>query len=197
MYEEASVDDLVQIFAETVVRYKQQPVYIQTVRANKRLKVLQLDTMSVLDDIPVSDANFDFAPVPLGFCNHKENAFYLSREPRRQYKQGLNPKNLNVYQILPVPRDVVQEIAMCKGRSLSHCIQGLYPDLKQAIKCVLEKDYKSIAFDRRWAIDENLSLYFKRNKVGVIDADDHKPTFTRPFTYLKEVFNARISSTTN
>lgn len=192
MYEHASAEDLVQIFSDTVVMYRKKPVYITKVDFNKGLTVYALEDMKTkLGNINVEDPDFDFTPVPLGFCNHDKDAFYLQRAPRRQYKQGLCKGNMVATGITPnASKEGGMSIVTAKVRSLAHCIEGRYPTVASAIKMVVEGGCRSAAFSRKLAIDDNLLVYYKTDKIGVMDEDSQKISFLRNMKHLKGVVHA-------
>lgn len=192
MYELASADDLVQIFADTVVLYQKKPVYVNRVGADRTLRIYSLEDMKTkLGDVDVENEELDFTPVPLGFCNHDKDAFYVQRLPKRQYKQGLCKANMVVSAITGnASREGANSIVTAKVRSLAHCIEGRYPSIASAISSIVEGGCRSVAFCRTFALDENLFVYYKSDKVGVMNEDTQKVSFLRNMKHLQEVFRA-------
>ena len=190
MYEEASTEDLITIFTDTVVRYQQRPVYVHGINEGKKLLIYDLEDLKIkVGTLPVNDKGFDFTPVPLGFCNHNKDALFLQRTPKRQYKQGLCKTNLSVSYLT---HDAVMDGAakIIRTRSLAHCIEGRYPSLMNAIKLITDEGYRSVAFARKLAVDENLNLFFKQEKVGMVNEIDGKFILNRTKKYLERVLYA-------
>lgn len=192
MYEHASAEDLIQIFTDTVVLYRKKPVYVNKVDFDKGLIVYDLEDMKTkVGNINVEDPDFDFTPVPLGFCNHNKDALYVQRIPKRQYKQGLCKGNISALGITAdASREGINSILTGKVRSLAHCIKGNYPSITSAIKMVVEGGCRSAAFARKLAIDENLSVYYKLDKIGVMDEETQKISFLRNMKHLKGIVHA-------
>lgn len=42
----------------------------------------------------LTDEKFSFAPIPIGYVGNRENLTFLSRNPSRQWKQGISPNSL-------------------------------------------------------------------------------------------------------
>lgn len=193
MYEEASVEDLVAIFSETVVLYQKKPVFISSVNADKCFNTYSLENMKEkVGVLSVTDKDFDFLPVPLGFCNHNKDALFLQRIPKRQYKQGLCKTNLKVNTITDdADGDGIKQLQGIKVRSLSHCIGGLYPTLENAISLIVKEGYRSVAFARKLAIDTDLALFYTDYKVGMVDETTGKFSINRTMKHLERVVHAR------
>lgn len=118
-------------------------------------------------------------PVPLGYVNLKNEAVFISRIPRRRWKQGLN-------------REVVSAIVpdmFLKSRALGNCILNRYPPLEQVILLVKTHQVISCSFNREWAIGSGVlapNLMFRGKAVGIWTEEG--PKLSPPFEYLIESF---------
>jgi hypothetical protein len=125
----------------------------------------------------ISSKKFDLAPFPMGFMNYKGSAYYCSRLPRRQQRQGLSNGTFQAMPVgnrgLPVLRleDVIYQ------EDFYNCIKGKYPPFDEACKRIALGAEASVAFHRSFALirDEELSelvyLYHKKDKVGFLLGD--------------------------
>lgn len=191
-YEEAGLDDLNTLFLQTVIRYKKQPVYVKAITNNRELVLQALENVKEkFPEISLTDSDLDFTPVPLGFANYNGNAFYLSRIPSRQYKQGLASNNLVVDCLTEGNKTALasKELKKVCNRSISSCILGKYPSLQQALKLITEGAL-SVAFHRQFAVDEDWNILYKTESVGSVNGDTGEVWFKRTKGYLKGVLNA-------
>lgn len=192
MYEDVEYKDLVQIFAESVIRWNKTPVYVKAVN---RLNELVLQELGNKKEIitKVSDELLDFTPVPLGMCNEGKDAFYLTRIPYRQYKQGVCKQSLRIKFISKNYDELAADkLLTMKSQGLKECINGDYPTLQNAIEKIRgDEGVKAIAFSRQFALDGDFNIFFKTERVGIYDADANQFVLSRKNTYLEGLLNAR------
>ncbi|HET8689266.1 MAG TPA: hypothetical protein VFM18_21860 [Methanosarcina sp.] len=186
MFEEASVEDLKTIFVDSVIRYKNTPIYIYGVDHGKNLEY-QLLTKDQHGIVHISDKGLNFKPVELGMVNHGGYAAYIQRIPVRGYKQGLSSINIEVKKVHELPQKILTDLCKIKNSSLAKCIKGEYPSLQEAAVHLMEKDIDSLAFSRTFALDKDMWIYHKTSKVGLYDAERDKIIFSRGKSYLKEL----------
>lgn len=134
--------------------------------------------------------HLSLAPIPLGYVNCKERgspALYLSRVPKRRYKQGLNSGTLAVSgsQIREA-----QFLEMIFLYDLQGCIENKYPSLEECIRLAKVHDCTA-AFSRRWAVCPKklgryttLYLEYRSTRVGVIKGG--KVTLNDDYEFLAE-----------
>lgn len=199
MYEEASVDDLMTIFSDTVIRYQKKPVYVTGVSPMKNLLIIDLEDMKKKEqkEVSLSDPAFDFSPVPLGFCNHNNDAVFLQRIPKRQYKQGLSKNSLFVKEITDdVSVESLSTLKQAKGRSLAHCINGTYPSFTTVIKHILKGACRSMAFSRNLAVDSDGTLFYNDTEIGMVDLETQKIVLKRTAKHMERIVYACTSAPT-
>lgn len=188
MYEEASIEDLTTMLANSVIMYKKVPVYVKEILMNRELSAHYLGQKGE-EKISLSSPDLDFKPVPLGMCNHKGYAFYLTRRPGRQWSQGLTSKNIDVRELCA--GGSWADLLKLQNKSIHSCIVGEYPSMEGCITAMDKPDVFAMAFSREFAIDKNLSLYYRSEKVGMIDSDNGKIVLENHKKFLKEVLNAK------
>lgn len=194
MYEKASVDDLAQIFTDSVIVYDGEPVYVKSVSKDRELSVIPLNkpfTAANIKTVNIEDGKFNFTPVSLGFCNEGGDSFYVTRVPKRQYKQGLVKTSISAQYINEgYSNDGLRKVRGLVCCSMYSCIKGEYPSIETAIKSIDKKGTRSIAFSRNFSIDEEFNLYYKTDKVGMIDVYSGKYSFNKSKMFLKELLDA-------
>lgn len=162
--------------ADTIVRLKDEPVYVHGVRENWKVDITPLGK----GDSEV--CNFDqlnLEPVPLGFCNtRRAGAVYVSRLPRRDdWRQGLRQNTIKTFPVLGEP---------ISYEYLRQAIVGVQRPLLEAVQAA-EGTGKPIAFHRHWAVTESSKLQYKWDIVGVVKADG-AVSFKEEFAYLESRF---------
>lgn len=191
-YEEASLDDLTTILHNTVIRYRKKPVFVKEVDGRELWLTSLENPKEKANPVSLSDLEIDFTPVPLGFVNFNKYAYYITRVPSRQYKQGLSTGNIAIEAVEENHDTIfgIQTLQNVCNKSLAACILGRYPCLEQAIKDVVE-GAKSVAFSRQFAIDEHFDLLFKTERVGSVNGETGEVWFKRTKQHIKDVFYAR------
>lgn len=186
---------------DTIVRLDGKPVRVAEISERTgNCHAFPLD-----GSVPVS-TNVDalnLKPVPLGWCNTKYGATYLSRIPqRRDWRQGL--RNASIHSSMGnIPHSQPE---------LGNTIMGVYPTLKLVLKNLgspktaknpfadnpkLNRGPKVTngitAFSRHWAISKDGFLYYKSwtEKVGVYDGKNFK--LDPSFAYLNESLQEAIT----
>lgn len=127
-------------------------------------------------DVP----EFEAKCVPLGYYNNMNDgrAGYLVRNPTRHTAVGPSPYNV------VSPENVHYSI---ESPDMHCCIKAIHPTLEEATEAVVDKAlYKSLAFDREYAIEAIdrylLALKHKGTLIGV------KTKMTEPFKLIDRKF---------
>jgi hypothetical protein len=193
-----SLEDLRTIHKDTLVRYKGCLVYIVDFVSAKRVEILHLDTRKH-SIVQFNTQYFDFSPIRIGYVNYRGVALYITRSPIRQYKQGISPYNIkvslpnNIRLNTDYKKSMVQsafdEIKCLKDVALLLHIDGNYPSIEDAISSVIgSEDVVLKAFDKQFAIDSLLNLYYKTDKVGaVVTTNPVSFKFDKDKEYLREL----------
>jgi len=151
----------------TIARVKNTPAMIQKITDTKVqwVDLSEFNTNPVLRADPLED--LDINPVPLGYCNHKDSAVYLMREPiRRDWKQGLR------CQTLMALRDGEEiKSASIAYEDLAKTIIGDYPTFGKVFQTAVDKALPySVAWDRSFMVKHTLEIVYREEVViGKID----------------------------
>jgi len=160
-------DDIVRDFVGCVVMYQDKPVYINEVsRDCKTVIYTDLLTQNLArEDLDI--ARFLKPIARIGYFNIGRYAFFAQRTPIRKFYMGLNPRNVSVQHIIETgdaERHKAQQLAT---KEVAEALLNHYPTLKQALKqCVELKG--SCAFDKQFAVDYRMNVYYKTNPVGKV-----------------------------
>jgi len=188
MYEDILLEDLAIFINNSIIRWEGKPIYVENVGNKKELYFRYVEGEGFKTScVDLGDKNLDFTPVPLGMCNFDGSAYFLSRKTNRQWCQGLNGDNLTSFEVssrvYSNPLTLLKEM-----QSVSKTIVGEYPSIEEATHW-LDNGDKSVAFSRLFAIDKEFSLFYKKDKVGVLDKN-LSPIFFKSKYHLEEVFYA-------
>lgn len=189
MFEKTERKDIIQIFSDSLFLYKKEPVYVEAITGDNDLLVRNLNEKK---DFIVKVGEIELTPVPLGMCNQGRNAYYVSRNPIRQYKQGLSHDSISVSS--PCKNKSSTEIETIKrilNSNIRECILNIYPSIDESLELLDADKRDSVAFCRIFSIDKRLNLYYKTEKVGMIDIDNKKFIFNRDKLYLNRILNAK------
>lgn len=168
---EISYEDARTLFEGCVINYQGTPCKVTRINEElvARLRNIQNGRST---DVKVKVTEF-CNPLPrLGFMNHSSNGVaYVERKPVRRYQAGLNANNIRVgFPDIRYPdgADVVNRAVLgMECVEFSDMLLNQYPSFKEAIASVKEFG-GSVAFDRQFAIDEGLNIYWKIHRVGSI-----------------------------
>ncbi len=159
---------------ETICLYQGKPVYVQVDRDRlgdgHTLKAYKLDgRMRNPTRVDYRTEDFDYRAFPLGYMNSDRNAYYLTRVPARQQKQGLERRQLRGIPELPHME------GWFYGRDMEDCILGRYPSVPEALEKLDTYAVESIAVSRNVAIrmrsTGGTKLLYKGRTIGHRKAD--------------------------
>lgn len=168
---------------ETIVRLTNgKPIFIQSVLANKvYYNHLGEDEQRVCK---LSDLNIN--PVPLGYVNEGNNAFYLTRSPvREDWRQGLRSRTMRVVGALGGMGFDLDD------NSIAKTILGEYPSFKTALKNA--EAGAATAFSRNFAILPGRTLQYKgRFECGLIN--QFGPALHRNMFWVQEELEEELAA---
>lgn len=183
-------EDIPQLVKQSVILYKDQPVFVEAING----RILSLKNL-ITDKI--SEAVFSFkdfrAPSELGMVNIQKTCVYFWRKPMRQWSMGLTFGNSTWEYVSKKyePLDLYQFTDLMykfNNKEIANCIINNYPDIKQAVKTALEN--KSIvAFHRNFAVDGERNIYYKTHGVVGRVNRIHQVIFDEPCKYLEQLLN--------
>lgn len=187
MYDE--LDDVRMRLEGTMVLYGGQPVYVEGVDANNFLSCIDPFAMDEPPKrYPVTDEAFEFRDIPLGYTNYNgQVASYSSRTANRQYKQGLNARNVKLGAGFRGRFNEAENL-----RQVARLITG--SSLRTFQDCVENKRYRKLAFSRNFALGRDGQIFYREMPVGLYDermgAMFHKGLQILKLNFDEEVRNA-------
>jgi hypothetical protein len=157
----------------TIVRIKDEPVKVLDISPKGIATAYFLkDENEFFTDID----NLNLEPVPLGYINYKNQAYYLVRKPiREDWRQGLRVGNIafiGPQGFMEFPR-----------KELRDTILNQYPTFAQAVEAVAKQRKAKVAFSRVFAVSADKELLYKERVVGSFDK---LPQLSDKFRYLHE-----------
>lgn len=194
--------DIIQLFQGVLVRYKDSVIKVEDVMGDKRMMVFDLSTQRRKH----INFNLDELSAPIGrigFVNHGNWAFYVTRRPLRRYNAGLIKNNIKIDPVdCPNPARIntrvpAEEVSNLKLRTVLNSINGEYPSLAEALEKA--KDSNGVyAFDRQFAVTYDRNIYFRTQFVGLLPPRTTKKeriVFKQEFEHLDLLLNQDYEKT--
>lgn len=168
----ASLEDLKQMFLESVCMYKNKPYHITRISGGREATCRNLLTQRE-EVLPIDEEKWSAPTQRLGYCNIQDGVAYLSRIPIRRYKVGLSQENLKVvigkgFLFKNGANFITTYLQSLTSIELADCIMGKYPDVHKAYEMCRDGKQKVVAFDRQFAIDGRGRIFYKNKEVGFI-----------------------------
>lgn len=184
-----NMDDLRMMFDRTIVQYKGDPVYIESL-ASAGKKQYKAECYFIATGqrlwLPFNEQDFNLKPVRTGYVNIKGFALFIYRQPYRRYKQGLHVDNMKINDRVDIGNVEQYEVGrynhayeLLQGlrvKELYNTFKNIYPSLVDAME-QFEDGAHSVAFDRQFAVDKFFRIHFKGNIVGKVSPKTNKITF--------------------
>jgi hypothetical protein len=170
---EISLEDIHQMYVNSVVMYKNKPVYVKNVAPDgEALCIDMLAQQEVF--IPFSIKEFTAPTRRIGFVNVQGTVVWMSRNPVRKYKVGFFRENMNAHvpdaAHAPNPGGRVEareRVRRLHVKEVADAIMGKYPTLKQAITRV-DKYQGCVAFDKQFALNTDRRVLYRGRVVGAL-----------------------------
>ena len=184
-----SIDYARQRLDGTVIRINGEVVYL-SFRENWTYSVYNLSSKKE-KNVDIRKVPLDLNPIPLGYINHGNIAYYTSRRPVRRWKQGLSSDALDV-RFQKDGRNLGGMMAgtLLISSGLINCVDNVYPSIQESYIEIVEGGYNSSAFSRAFALSSSpvdhkvLDLLYKNIKVGYVNQKGVE--LETKFEYLKE-----------
>lgn len=173
MAEVISAEDARMMYQDTICEFNGSLVTVIGIDDDLKTLVRELST-SKLKNVKFSTDKFS-APVNgrLGYVNYGSVAAYYVRRPKRQYKNGLC--NRNVQLIRGEFEYTRQELDVVNGAiagtildaNFENCYRNIYPSFEEA-QVALQQGARLVAFDRQFALDSLGNVFYKGTKAGML-----------------------------
>lgn len=167
--QDISVRDLRTMYRSSLVMWKGIPVYVLDISDNYIFSVFCLKAQKT-KNLVWKPENFTAPTVRIGYVNLGTNCIYCHRVPSRRYKVGLSTENVKVIVTSHPINDSEYDIAhyitsRLRSPQLYKALVGDYPSIHEAFSDAVENK-GVVAFDKQFAVDFNMKIYFKGHKVG-------------------------------
>ena len=169
--DEILYDDMHTLYLGGVCMYKGIPVKVMNITRKEGKPMFELLYLELQKKGTVVFKMDDFGPPigRIGFVNHGNAAFYVTRRPSRQWAIGLKSSNVRVKCTQSIFLKGVdqfnREVSKMELKTLAHSMLGKYPKFEEALAQAIET--KGVyAFDRQFAIDHEKTIFYKTNPVG-------------------------------
>lgn len=175
-----STDDANMRLSRTIIRKAGIPIYVSEFTSPTDFRYYELlnREQGHTEEASLTDEDVDIKPVPLGYVNFQGQSHYLSRQPRRRYKQGLDVESLHAGRHCRDRRQVLF------SQSFIDTVMGNWPSFEECHQAVNRFSLTSLAFDREWAVGMEGRLLYKGDKVGSIG--EGVPSLKEQRFYLRE-----------
>lgn len=169
--DEILYDDLHTMYLGSVCMYKGEPVKVEQVfmRDKPTFTLLYL-ALGKHVDVKFSLKDFSAPVGRIGFVNHGNMAWYVTRRPSRQWSVGLKSGNVLIKSVNSMYRKVGservrQEVGKMGIKAVALALKGDYPKFEEALKLAVE--HRGVyAFDKQFAIDADKNIFYKTELVG-------------------------------
>ncbi len=180
-YEEAAYAD--NRLKGTIVRYKGEAVYINSINADNVVSFTKL-VSNQLGSCKTKE--LDINPVPLGYVNWSKKAWYVCRRPMRQdWKQGLRDNNICLYDGTKVSAIDLSIIA--------RTIDGLFPKFGEVKSQIANQNVQEMAFCRDFSMDVEKKIHFK-GKFTVGEFTGRRIRLYDDYDWLNELLEEEVLS---
>lgn len=185
----------------TLVKYDGDPVYITRVNMPEaddgkeiaRVFFRKLPYKNKDQEVRkyLSSRKFDLTPFKMGYFNHNKQAFFVSRNPVRQNKQGLSADTTILRDVRGKPCGDMSFALMTTSDGFVDMLNNKYPDFKDAVTMLDQKDNSSVALTQTFAFNidhdlEALVLMHKGTRCGLAMREDRALKIPKKFHFLRE-----------
>lgn len=199
---ELSINDVIQLYEGTLCKHKETFVKIEAVKSATVVSVFDLRTQR-RKDLPFKLEDFGAPLGRIGFVNHCNWAFYITRQPVRRYQVGASPNNIQIKcpgWENPAHHPLAQassEIKNLKLATIMDSLEGNYPTFNDALDKAVER--KGLyAFDKQFAISYDRNIFFRTEFVGILPPRTRKKeriVFQQRYEHLELLLNQDYEKT--
>ena len=143
------------------------------------------------ESVKYTDDKFVYKSPLLGYMQHGEHAYYVTRIPDRKQRQGLS------YEICTYKRhDGAPSLGMdtvLYSQGMADCIEGRYLNLKEAINKLIDHGFKTVPIHRHIAVGvvggRTIALYYRTKFIGTKNTSD---THFKLFDFVERPFLIKL-----
>ena len=192
-----SLEDVHQMYVDSVVLYEGKLVYVMEVAYNAQAELYV--AVERLEDGKRSDVVFDRAlfkaPNRIGYVNYADAAWFISRTPGRMFKIGLTQTNIKT---IATDAFIIRRAPRVNSKELQAAHDNIYPTLYKAWLTVKGEEAKCMAFDHQFAICNQRFIYFKGKRVGGIPKGNVRKSnivWNNKFEFLADILEPDYEKT--
>lgn len=169
----------------TVITYKGHPIHVERIRGGGLVEGFFLATNRFNGErIHLNDC--DLSPIRLGYINLKRDAVYITRMPQRQYRQGLNQR-----QIVLSKKKRNMPPRLIFSKPLTDMLSDRYPDIDTCLDLLQNDEKTSVAFSKKFSLTKDnrksIGLEYRGKIVGRVNNSDNDIVLEKKFLFLKEL----------
>ena len=186
------IRDINMLFANTVVQLSKEKLwyYVNNVSEDLTALCTDLETQKI-KRIKFDENTWKAPSARLGYVNVGDVCVYISRHAYRKYKQGLAKEcceitNGDMYLDVGDREAVFNTMNILGTESFFNCLKGEYPTFQEAVALVVQGS-KAVAFDRQFAVDADLNVYYKGKMAGKVTEDKSGIQFKKKLQFLQRV----------
>ena len=197
MYEYFDVEHARMRLNNSIIRYKDVPIYVLGVNRGRNggysIEFFKLDDPNQKHKVVKLNEDFNLKPLPLGNVNIEAYSSYVYRKPSRTWKQGLSKENAfyRTYEKKGEHHFNINE------RKIITLVNGDYVPFKNAVKEVSNQKLYSCCFSRTFSISFGrvLQLVYKgRVSIGTVNRDCVNWKLNDEFFFLRETLMESIGA---
>lgn len=164
-----SVDDIRNIYVNTLCTFKGTPVFFKDITYDKVAIVRNIPTKKIVET-PFKLEEFSAPQQRIGYVNHRNNAFYVTRLPVRRFQVGIAKGNVGIKMLAAPGSDAwrgKEELLAFNLPTLADAMLNKYPEFGDAYKKAIESE-GIWAFDKQFAVGYDGKVYYKCQHVAFI-----------------------------
>lgn len=165
--------------SNTIIRWRGIPVICKTTDDGTILSLFDMRTRNTLiANVDPDDPNIDISSINLGYVQFPAPyncAVYVRRQPRRIYKQGVDPSHLTYTPLSIRYGNGDADYAMMYTESVFDSLTGKFPTVKNAIDMITKAKVESVALSLDVGLIRNkdtFKFYIKGVEVGFAKASE-------------------------
>lgn len=162
-----SVDDIRNIYVNTLCTYKGTPVFFKDITYDKVAIFRNVATKKIVET-PFKLEEFSAPQQRIGYVNHRNNAYYVTRLPVRRFQVGIAKGNVDVKMLAAPGSDAwrgKEEVLAFNLPTLAEAMLNKYPSFHEAYQKAVAAN-GIWAFDKQFAVGYDGKLYYKCQHIA-------------------------------
>ena len=169
--EDISLADISQQYEATLFLYEGRPSFCTGIDGNEGKNINIIDLLSQKSKtVPFTFSKVS-PPTRIGYVNVDGFVGYISRNPVRKMQVGLSQNNVKI----SVPgilagreTEIARKLLRLRSVEIANAMLNDYPSISEAYQLLHSGDV-AVAFDHQFCLANDLNIYYKTTKVGVLN----------------------------